>query len=90
MSSTAVRLTIDGKVERVGFRFYTQRKAQELHISGWVLIQRDGTVYVEAEGDKQAVDTFIDWCNEGPSWAEVRLVQTQEIPLQGFDGFVVR
>ncbi|PIQ32923.1 MAG: acylphosphatase [Bacteroidetes bacterium CG18_big_fil_WC_8_21_14_2_50_41_14] len=90
MSSTAVRLTIHGKVQGVGFRFYTQRKAQELHISGWVINQRDGTVYVEAEGDKQAVDTFIDWCNEGPSWAEVRLVQTQEIPLQGFDGFVVR
>ncbi|MBU3926440.1 MAG: acylphosphatase, partial [Bacteroidetes bacterium] len=61
MSLKAIRLTIFGKVQGVGFRFYTQRKAQELNLTGWVKNQRDGTVYVEAEGENQAVDTFIDW-----------------------------
>ena len=69
MSLKAIRLTIFGKVQGVGYRFYTQRKAQELNLTGWVKNQRDGTVYVEVEGEKQAVDTFIDWCNEGPSSA---------------------
>jgi len=87
---TAVRLTIYGKVQGVGFRFYTKKKANELNISGWVKNQADGTVYVEAEGEQQNLETFADWCQLGPEWAHVRKVDRQDIPVQGFDGFVVR
>ena len=86
----AVRLTIFGKVQGVGFRFYTKRKARDLGLCGWVKNMTDGTVYVEAEGEQQDLATFVDWCHLGPEWSDVRKVQQQEIPLQGFEGFVVR
>lgn len=90
MTKKAIRLTIHGKVQGVGFRYYTQQKAQELNLEGWVKNQPDGTVYVETEGKKQAIESFIDWCKMGPAMAQVRLVQQQEIPLQGYTEFKVR
>jgi acylphosphatase len=54
----------------VGFRYYTHRKATELNITGFVQNRPDGSIYVEAEGEKENHDKFIQWCYEGPGWAE--------------------
>ncbi len=88
--TTAVRLSIYGKVQGVGFRYYTRKKAIELLISGWVKNMTDGSVYVEAEGEQQNLETFVDWCQLGPEWAHVRKVDRQDIPVQGFKEFVVK
>ncbi|MFA5418328.1 MAG: acylphosphatase [Bacteroidales bacterium] len=90
MTRKAVRLTIHGRVQGVGFRYYTLHKAQALHITGWVKNQYNSTVLVEAEGESPDLDTFVDWCHLGPPRAQVQEVQKQEIPVQGWDGFVVR
>ena len=38
------RLLVTGRVQGVGFRFYAQRKARELGVTGWVRNCRDGSV----------------------------------------------
>jgi acylphosphatase len=63
-------IKIFGKVQGVGFRYYTHRKATELNITGFVQNRPDGSIYVEAEGEKENHDKFIQWCYEGPGWAE--------------------
>ncbi|MBU2555889.1 MAG: acylphosphatase [Bacteroidales bacterium] len=85
-----VSITVFGKVQGVGFRFYTKKKADELNLTGWVKNMRDGSVYIEAEGENQDVDTFIDWCRQGPEWAQVIKSQIQMLPLQGFTQFTIR
>ncbi len=90
MGKKAYILQIYGRVQGVGFRYYTQKKAQELGISGFVRNRPDGSVYIEAEGDAEALALFTGWCEVGPEWAHVRRVEKQEIPPQGYDGFEIR
>ncbi len=86
----AVILQIYGRVQGVGFRYYTQKKAEELGIKGFVKNRPDGSVYVEAEGEEAALETFVSWCETGPPWAHVRQVEKQDIPPRGYNHFEIR
>jgi acylphosphatase len=86
----SVILQVYGRVQGVGFRFYTQRKADELNIKGFVQNKPDGSVYIEAEGESDFLEQFIIWCEEGPSWARVSQLTRQFMPLQDFTEFSIR
>lgn len=62
-----ITATISGRVQGVGFRYSTTEVAQKLGISGIVQNESDGTVYVEALGDEEAIAQFIDELAKGPS-----------------------
>jgi len=64
-------LLITGRVQGVGFRFYMQRKARELGITGWVRNCRDGSVEAVVQGTAGAVETMIGWARRGPPSAAV-------------------
>lgn len=83
-------MTIQGKVQNVGFRFHTHRMAQAYQIHGFVKNQVDGSVYIEAEGKEADLNHFMLWCYDGPTWARVDSVKVQDIPIQNFKNFVVR
>ncbi len=85
-----VILHIYGRVQGVGFRYYTNKKALELGITGFVRNLPDGSVYIEADGEPDQLEIFINWCYEGPSWARVTDVQRQDTPPNGFENFVTR
>lgn len=84
------RIIISGKVQNVGFRYYTARAARDFNIDGFVKNEPDGSVYIEAEGEKDALDTFMDWCRRGPQWARVDQFNIQEQPLMNYKEFRVR
>jgi acylphosphatase len=84
------RITISGKVQNVGFRYYTMKTAREFNIYGFVRNLPDGKVYIEAEGDADVLDTFAEWCRRGPEWSRVDQFDIQEQPLMNFDGFRVK
>ncbi|MFP4018990.1 MAG: acylphosphatase [Bacteroidales bacterium] len=86
----AITLTIKGRVQNVGFRFSALRKAEELDINGYVKNQIDGTVYIEAEGEPEKLNKFINWCHEGPPAANVQQVNKQEIGTKDYKGFVIK
>lgn len=86
----SVIITVYGKVQGVGFRFYTNKKAQELNIVGFVRNKPNGTVYIEAEGSENDLMTFIDWCNIGTQWARVTRIETQFVPVIGYTGFKIK
>lgn len=79
MTEAAI-IEVYGRVQGVGFRFFTERKARELGISGFVKNRPDGSVYIEAEGEPQALELFIEWCKAGPNWAKVQNVKVAEMP----------
>ncbi|MFA8450772.1 MAG: acylphosphatase [Bacteroidales bacterium] len=64
-------LTVRGRVQRVGFRYYTQKQAKQHNISGYVKNQVDGSVYIYAEGEEKDLDGFILACKKGPMWSRV-------------------
>ena len=84
------RITVTGKVQNVGFRYYTARTAQEFNIVGFVRNMPDGSVHIEAEGEKEALEAFTSWCRRGPQWARVDQFDIQEQPLMNHAGFNVK
>lgn len=90
MENRGIILIIHGRVQGVGFRYYTEKKAHELNIKGFVRNRPDGSVYIEAEGSEASLDQFILWCQNGPDWARVSKVEQQVIPIQGFNKFEIR
>ena len=65
---------ITGRVQGVAFRYYTQKIANKLGITGWIRNCVDGKVEIIAEGSKERVRQLIDWCHEGPRSAIVKKV----------------
>ncbi len=61
---------IDGRVQGVGFRYWTIRAAERLGIRGWVRNEADGSVSLECEGSAASVDKFLHLVRQGPpgSW----------------------
>ena len=74
-SPSAVLLSIQGRVQGVGFRFFAQDVAQELGLAGWVRNQPDGSVEAYAEGPRKALEAFIQRLREGgPPMAKVQTI----------------
>ncbi len=78
-SNKRVHLIIHGRVQGVNFRYFTQQKAEELGIYGWVRNKKDGSVEIIADGSGQIVDEFINWCKVGPQKANVTKVDMEEV-----------
>lgn len=84
-----VQIKVEGNVQGVGYRFFTQRSACTLGIKGHVKNNPDGTVSIEAEGEPGQVDRFMEYVQKGPQWARVDQVSANEIPATGEKGFTV-
>jgi len=68
---------VRGDVQGVGFRYFVQRKAQQLGLSGWVRNNDDGTVELVAEGSRQQLEQLKRALEEGPRLARVDRVETR-------------
>lgn len=66
-----VHVFIDGRVQGVAYRFYAEKYARRLSLSGWVRNLDDGRVEVLAEGPAPEIEAFLDRLREGPSLARV-------------------
>ena len=78
MNLTAKHITISGKVQGVFFRKNAKQKAIELKIDGWVKNTYDDKVEIFAQGNHENLNTFIDWCKQGPPKAIVENIQVTE------------
>jgi acylphosphatase len=85
-----LNITIKGKVQNVGYRYFAHKRANEIGVKGYVKNLPNGDVYSEAEGTEQDLNTFLDYLHEGPNWARVDEIQLQEAPMDGFEDFRVR
>ena len=82
-----LNITIYGKVQGVFFRAATKAVADQLGVKGFVKNQEDGSVYVEAEGDEFSLNSFLEFCNEGPEKAKVEKVEITEGDLKNYRNF---
>jgi acylphosphatase len=74
-SNTAVLLSIQGRVQGVGFRFFAQDAAQELGLAGWVRNLPDGSVEAYAEGRKEALEAWISRLRLGPPLSRIEAIR---------------
>lgn len=84
-------IKISGRVQGVGFRYYTQKQANIFELKGWVKNTVDGGVLVMVQGEKAVIDTFIDYLWIGPTLARVRNVSKVQMQVvHEFTSFEVR
>lgn len=69
---------IEGRVQGVGYRWFTKQCAQRKGISGWVMNRGDGCVEVAASGDEEKLKRFRAELQAGPPGADVLAIR--ELP----------
>jgi acylphosphatase len=82
-----LNITISGKVQKVGFRFVALQIAYEYGIRGMVKNVDHDHVYIEAEGDEEALDKYIKWAKKGPPGSIVREFRTEEGEMKNYKAF---
>jgi acylphosphatase len=66
-----LKIKIYGRVQGVGFRFFAKQWAEKLNIVGFVLNEKDGSVYIQAYGKKENLEKFLNNCFKGTSFSKV-------------------
>ena len=85
-----ITITVSGKVQGVYFRACTEKEAQRLNLRGFVRNERNGDVYIEAEGEDANLNQLINWCQTGSPNAIVKDIKVAEGEVKGFPEFVIR
>jgi acylphosphatase len=79
----AVELRVHGRVQGVGFRYYTRHAASRIGITGWVRNEPDGSVTIHAEGTADQLRRMEEFAREGAPAAKVTDVSVRRVPAQG-------
>ena len=80
---------ISGRVQGVFFRASTREKAVEFSIRGNVRNNADGSVSIEAEGEEENLRQFVEWCKQGPKFADVDRCEVKETGIRNLKGFFI-
>lgn len=67
----ALSVRIKGRVQGVGFRYWTQGEAQALGLDGWVRNEPDGSVAAFISGPEDALTAMLERLHVGPRGAAV-------------------
>jgi acylphosphatase len=81
---------IRGRVQGVGYRYFTKRTALRLGVHGWVRNLPDGDVEVHAEASATVLESFRGQLERGPRFSEVRGVKEEATERAQFSSFDIR
>jgi len=73
MVSAIIRVT--GRVQGVGYRFFAMRQANEFGLNGYVKNCGDGSVEVRVEGEKEIIERYKSFLEQGPGHSSVDQVE---------------
>jgi acylphosphatase len=83
-------IRVHALVQGVYFRASAQEEARTLGLTGYARNEPDGSVFLDVEGDEQAVEQFLAWCRHGPPGARVDRVESKSSVPVGYASFRVR
>jgi len=83
----ARRWFVRGRVQGVGFRYFAQKAANEIGVSGYARNLDDGRVEVYAAGTEDQLSRMSAALYQGPRWSDVRGVEEQEAAVEKMGGF---
>jgi acylphosphatase len=86
----ARRLVIGGRVQGVGFRWFTVEQADVENVAGFVRNLPDGRVEAFVEGDAESVDRVERALRRGPRGARVDEVEVEPATPAGHTNFTIR
>jgi acylphosphatase len=77
MSGAIRHVTIRGRVQGVGYRYWLEQQARARDLEGWGRNRRDGSVEALLSGPADSVAKLIAACRHGPASARVDAVQEE-------------
>ncbi len=86
----AFRVTVRGRVQGVGFRWWVCTAAERCGVRGWVANRADGSVEIFAEGAPDALARFLIDAEKGPPLSRVESVSKRPCAPEGFSDFSLR
>ncbi len=84
------KITVTGRVQGVGFRHSARTNARYRGITGYVRNEPDGSVYIEAEGSRNQLDEFVNWCKKGPGIGHVDDIRIDTSHPRNYQSFEIR
>lgn len=86
-----VHVIVEGDVQGVYFRTYTEAEAHKVGVAGWVRNRPDGTVEAAIEGEADKVDQLVEWLKTGSPMSKVsRVLVAEENPIGETGRFNIR
>jgi acylphosphatase len=88
MGTVRCRVLVSGRVQGVWYRGSCARQAARAGVAGWARNLPDGRVEAVFEGEREAVETLLRWCHEGPAHATVtgvEIIDEQPVGLLSFE-----
>ena len=85
-----INFTIHGRVQRVGFRYFTLQIAKQLKLTGFVKNSENGTVTGTVSGEKLDLQAFFEEIRKGPPLSRVDKVSTEPGNNEGLKNFSIR
>lgn len=86
----ARRYFVRGRVQGVGFRWFVQKSAAIVGVSGYTRNLDDGRVEVYALGSDKQLSELSGLLRKGPRMAEVRGVEEETAAIEKVSGFHIR
>ncbi len=83
MALKAKHVTVYGRVQGVGFRYFVQNVGDRLGLGGNVRNCDDGSVEIVVEGDPRSLAAFIKEVEKGPTMARVTRLDVQDTTATG-------
>lgn len=83
-------MIIEGRVQGVGYRWFTREAARDLDIHGSVRNLPDGNVEIIAQGDEESLVQFMEQLKNGPAFSSVlNITLNEKNPVDDLTGFTV-
>lgn len=87
MNTKTLKVVLTGQVQKVGFRYWIEKEANQRGLSGWVRNRKDGSVEMLLHGEEHRVDDMTRACRHGPAGARVDKVSTELVDFDDSQGF---
>lgn len=80
-----------GRVQGVGFRFFTLQEAKQIGVTGYVKNREDGSVAVVAQGSEAQIQQLRLWLSKGPRTSQVeRVIEQNYQTNERFEQFIIK
>ena len=83
----ARRYFVRGRVQGVGYRWFVEKHAYSVGVTGYTCNLDDGRVEVYAVGTKPQLDELAGYLWKGPPMSDVRGVDEEEATVEKVSGF---
>ncbi|OUP48728.1 acylphosphatase [Lachnoclostridium sp. An181] len=89
MGTVRQRISFEGRVQGVGFRYRLAYLAKAADMTGWVENEYDGSVTAEIQGTEAMIDRVIERLKDD-RYIRIDWISRKDIPLEEERGFRIR